>query len=61
MLAVAARAAGSHHEIDLQAAKREGLTFDYRIMNDEQHATIYHRAALEALRVVFANPPEQKS
>jgi predicted alpha/beta superfamily hydrolase len=36
-----------------------GLTLVYRPMEDERHSTIYHRAALEGLRVVFANPPEQ--
>ena len=30
----------------------------YDIMDDEEHSTIYHRAALDALRVMFANPPE---
>lgn len=36
-----------------------GLSFTYDVMDDEQHSTIYHRAALSALRKVFANPPEQ--
>lgn len=44
----------------VQAAKRDGLMFVYEIMDDETHGTIYHRAALDALRVVFANPPEAK-
>jgi len=42
----------------VQAEKPEGLSFTYTQMNDEEHATIYHRAALEALRLLFANPPE---
>lgn len=33
-----------------------GLGVYYRIMDDEEHSTIYHRAALDALREVFANP-----
>lgn len=37
-----------------------GLGFSYRIMDDEEHSTIYHRAALDALREVFANPAEAK-
>lgn len=42
----------------VEAAKRDGLAFTYTQLNDEEHRTIYHRAALAALRVVFANPPE---
>lgn len=42
----------------IKAAAPVGLTFTYRQMLDEQHGTIYHRAALDALRLVFANPPE---
>ncbi len=42
----------------IKAASPAGLTFEYVQMLDEQHGTIYHRAALEALRMVFANPPE---
>jgi len=37
-----------------------GLGVYYRITDDEQHSTIYHRAALDALREVFANPVETK-
>lgn len=37
-----------------------GLGVYYRIMDDEEHSTIYHRAALDALREVFANPAEAK-
>lgn len=36
-----------------------GLSLTYEVMDDEQHSTIYHRAALMALRKLFANPPEQ--
>lgn len=36
-----------------------GLNFTYEVMDDEQHSTIYHRAALVALRKLFANPPEK--
>lgn len=42
----------------LKAANPEGLSFSYVQMNDEEHSTIYHRAALDALRVVFAVPRE---
>jgi hypothetical protein len=42
----------------VESAGREGLTFVYRQMLDEAHSTIYHRAALDALRVVFAYPAE---
>ena len=42
----------------IKAAAPTGLTFTYGQMLDEQHGTIYHRAALDALRLVFANPPE---
>ena len=41
----------------LSAAQPE-LTFVLQDMPDERHATIYHRAALNALRLVFANPTE---
>lgn len=41
----------------IKAAAPAGLTFTYKQMLDEQHGTIYHRAALDALRLVFANPP----
>jgi predicted alpha/beta superfamily hydrolase len=37
-----------------------GLGVSYKIMDDEEHSTIYHRAALDGLRVVFANPAEPK-
>jgi predicted alpha/beta superfamily hydrolase len=30
-----------------------GTTLTYRVMDDERHSTIYHRAALEAVRVLF--------
>lgn len=36
-----------------------GLSFTYEVMDDEEHSTIYHRAALMALRKLFANSPEQ--
>jgi predicted alpha/beta superfamily hydrolase len=45
----------------VKAVAPDGLTFTYVQMLDEQHGTIYHRAALDALRVVFANPPEAGS
>ena len=45
----------------VKAVAPDGLTFAYVQMLDEQHGTIYHRAALDALRVVFANPPEAGS
>lgn len=41
----------------IKAAAPVGLIFTYAQMLDEQHGTIYHRAALDALRLVFANPP----
>jgi predicted alpha/beta superfamily hydrolase len=41
----------------IKATAPVGLTFTYTQMLDEQHGTIYHRAALDALRLVFANPP----
>ena len=37
-----------------------GVSFTYAVMDDEEHGTIYHRAALDALRVVFANPVDPK-
>lgn len=42
----------------IKAAAVPDLAFTYVQMLDEHHSTIYHRAALEALRLVFANPPE---
>lgn len=42
----------------LKAVAPAGLNFTYDVMEDEQHSTIYHRAALTALRKLFANPPE---
>lgn len=42
-------------------AGKEGLAFTYVAMEDEEHSTIYHRAALEALRLVFANAPDVKA
>ncbi len=42
----------------IKAAVPAGLTFNHVQMLDEQHGTIYHRAALDGLRLVFANPPE---
>lgn len=42
----------------IKAANVPDLTFTYVQMLDERHNTIYHRAALDALRLVFANPPE---
>lgn len=49
------------HTMMAQAVKTAalpGVGFTYEIMDDETHGTIYHRAALQALRVVFANAPE---
>ncbi len=40
----------------INTATPDGLSFTYVIMDDEEHSTIYHRAALDALRIVFANP-----
>lgn len=42
----------------LKAAPPTGFSLTYAPMADERHSTIYHRAALDALRVLFANPPE---
>lgn len=42
----------------VKAAALPDLAFTYVQMFDERHGTIYHRAALDALRLVFANPPE---
>lgn len=42
----------------IKAAALPDLAFNYVQMFDERHGTIYHRAALDALRLVFANPPE---
>jgi predicted alpha/beta superfamily hydrolase len=44
----------------IKAATLPGVTFVYEPMLDEQHSTIYHRAALNALRLLFRNPPEAK-
>jgi predicted alpha/beta superfamily hydrolase len=41
----------------MNTAKPDGASFTYEVMDDEEHSTIYHRAALNALRIVFANPP----
>lgn len=41
--------------LDLQARAGDGVSFNYEVMDDEEHSTIYHRAARDALRVVFAN------
>lgn len=40
----------------MNTARPDGVSFTYEVMDDEAHATIYHRAALNALRIVFANP-----
>lgn len=45
----------------MEGARRDGLAFVYRQMLDEEHSTIYHRAALDALRVIFANPSAEKT
>ena len=42
----------------IKAAALPDLAFTYVQMFDERHGTIYHRAALDALRLAFANPPE---
>ena len=42
----------------VKAAALPDLAFTYVQMFDERHGTIYHRAALNALRLVFANPLE---
>ncbi|RZK51007.1 MAG: alpha/beta hydrolase, partial [Hymenobacter sp.] len=43
----------------LRAAARPSLRWYYQAMPQETHATIYHPAALQALRVVFA--PEKRA
>lgn len=40
----------------MNMAAPDGVSFTYEVMDDEEHSTIYHRAALNALRIVFANP-----
>lgn len=42
----------------IRAAALPGVTFVYEPMLDEQHGTIYHRAALNALRLLFRNPSD---
>lgn len=42
----------------IKTTAKPGVSFTYEIMDDEEHSTIYHRAALNGLRIVFANPPE---
>lgn len=42
----------------IRTAAPSRVRFNYVEMRDEQHSTIYHRAALDALRLVFANLPE---
>lgn len=42
----------------LRTSPPPGFSFTYAPMEDERHATIYHRAALDALRLLFAKPPE---
>jgi predicted alpha/beta superfamily hydrolase len=43
----------------MNTAKPDGVSFTYEVMDDEEHSTIYHRAALNALRIVFANEAAQ--
>lgn len=40
----------------MNTARPDGVSFTYEVMDDEAHATIYHRAALQGLRSVFARP-----
>jgi predicted alpha/beta superfamily hydrolase len=42
----------------MNTATPDGVTFTYEVMDDEEHSTIYHRAALNGLRIVFANKAE---
>ncbi len=44
----------------IKSAALPGVRFTYAVMDDEEHSTIYHRAALDGLRVVFANSAEPK-
>ena len=43
----------------LKAAAPTSLRWYYKTMPQETHATIYHPAALQALRLVFAPPPKR--
>jgi predicted alpha/beta superfamily hydrolase len=42
----------------MNTGKPDGVEFTYEVMDDEEHSTIYHRAALNGLRIVFANAAE---
>lgn len=42
----------------MNTAAPDGVSFTYEVMDDEEHSTIYHRAALNGLRIVFANATE---
>lgn len=42
----------------MNTAAPDGVSFTYEVMDDEEHSTIYHRAALNGLRIVFANAAE---
>ena len=44
----------------LRTGAAPGLTWHYVPMPEETHATIYHPAALQAFRTVFAPPPAAK-
>jgi predicted alpha/beta superfamily hydrolase len=39
----------------MNTAALDDVSFTYEVMDDEEHSTIYHRAALNGLRLVFAN------
>ena len=43
----------------LKAGKYPGLAWQYHPMPAEKHSTIYHPAALQAFRLLFAPPPEK--
>ncbi len=41
----------------LREGLQAGAALDYRLMEDETHASIYHPAATRAFRTIFASPP----
>jgi uncharacterized protein len=43
----------------LKAGKYKALAWQYHPMPAEKHSTIYHTAALQAFRLLFAPPPEK--
>jgi predicted alpha/beta superfamily hydrolase len=45
----------------LRAGLAASTELDYRVMADETHASVYHPAATDAFRVIFAPPPDAQA